>query len=137
MRNMKSAFLSGLGTIALLLALTPDPVAAARGGGVRSGHFAARGAMATGGFRHAAVARPGWGGGVRPDWAGRRAMAGVAVARPGWGRPGWRGGWGGGWAWRLGVEAGAGPLRQASQPVSLRPILGAGVTVRDGMALPG
>jgi len=106
MRNMNKAFLSGLGIIALLLTLTPDPVAAARGGargaGMRSAHVA-RGAVTTGGFRRAAVVRPG----VRPGWTGRRAMAGVAVARPGWG-PGWGGGWGGGWGWPVAAGVAAG-----------------------------
>jgi hypothetical protein len=98
MRKRTSAVVSGLGIIAVLVALTPDPVAAARGGargaGVRGHGFAARGVVATGGVRRAAVVRPGWRAGVRPGWAGRRVAAGVAV-----GRPGWNGGWGGGWGW--------------------------------------
>src|SRR5215831_14297039 len=103
MRNRKLAIISGLGIIAVLLALTPDPVAARggfRGGGglsgrgamgtgnamgmrgFRGGGFAGRGAMGGVGFRRAA-----WGGGVRPGWGV------AAVGRPGWGG-GWRGGWG-------------------------------------------
>ena len=99
MRNRTSAVISGLGIIAVLVALTPDPVAAARGRGsavgVRGHSFAGHRV----GVRRAAVVRPGWRGGVRTGWAGRRAVAGVAVGRPGWG-----GGWG--WPVATGVAVG-------------------------------
>jgi hypothetical protein len=102
MRNRISAIFSGLGVMALLLALAPDPAAARGGfggfrgggfggfGGVRAGGFGPGGAMAMTGFRGGAIGRPGWGGVVRPGWGG-----------------GWRGGWGGGgWGWGWPVAAG-------------------------------
>jgi hypothetical protein len=108
MRNRTSAIFSGLGIIALLLTLTPDPAAARGGfggfggGGFRGGGFGGfGGGFRSGGFagaRAMAIGRPGWGGGIRPGWGG-----------------GWRGGWGGwGWGWPVaaGVAAGvalAGP----------------------------
>jgi len=94
MRNKISATFSGLGIMALVLVLAPDPASARGGfGGVRAGSFAGARAMApVGGIRTAAVGRPGWG------------AAGAIAGRPGWGRPGWgggwRGGWGGGWGGR-------------------------------------
>jgi hypothetical protein len=104
MRNKISAVFSGLGIMALVLALAPDP-ASARGGfggfhgggfsGVRAGSFAGARAMAPiGGIRAGVIGRPGWG------------AAGAIAGRPGWGRPGWRGGWGGGWGWGWPVAAG-------------------------------
>jgi len=136
MRNRTSAVISGLGIIAVLVALTPDPVAARGGGrgagvGVRGHGFAGRGVVATGGFRRAAVVRPGWGAGVRPGWAGRRVAAGASLSEAPVGV-------GAAVGVEVGVEVGAGPLRPASRSVSLRPVLGAGVaTVRDGTAFAG
>jgi hypothetical protein len=121
MRNRTSAIISGLGIIAVIVALTPDPVAArgGRGGGgfagrgaagIRGGAFAGRGAMATGGFGRAAIGRPAWGGG----WAGRRA---IAVGRPvgwGWGGRRWRGGWG--WPVAAGIATGVAVGAAAASP---------------------
>jgi hypothetical protein len=143
MRNRKSAIISGLGIIAVLLALAPDPVAARGGrggggfggGGFRGGGLSGRGAMGTGsamGFRgggvpwvqSAFVALPGVVEYVRVGDAPVGAAAGVEA----------------------GAAVGDGPLRLALRPawrsVPLRLVPGAGVeagatTVCNGMALRG
>jgi len=82
MRKRTSAIISGLGIIAVLLALAPDPVAARRGSGVRGGG-SGRAAMATGGHRRAAVGRPGRNAGVRGGgggWGWNPVAAGVGAA---------------------------------------------------------
>ena len=84
MRNRKSAIISGLGIIAVLLALTPDPVAARGGRG--GGGFAGRGAMG-GGF----AGRGGGGFAARGamvrggGFAGRGAVGAVGFRRAAWG----------------------------------------------------
>jgi len=83
MRNRKSVIISGLGIIAVLLALTPDPVAARRGSGVRGGGSGRAATATTGGHRRANVGRPGRNAAVRGrggGWGWNPVAAGVGAA---------------------------------------------------------
>jgi hypothetical protein len=104
MRNRTSVIFSGLGIIALLVALAPDSAAARggfggggfHGGGFHGGGFAGRGFA--GGFGGA-----GFAGSRAMAFAGPGFRSAGVVGRPAWGGAAWRGGWAGGrWAGRPG-----------------------------------